>query len=204
MMKIFNYIVSLLLVGGLFASCDDKESYADLLNAENKAVNDFLADYPVIPTLPADDKFISVADIQKEYPEMSRVEAMKLAPFYRMDDDGHVYMQVINPGSGTKAFDNQLVYFRFTRWNLVFVYEQDIWQGNGNSTDLGSNTTSFRFGNETLQSTLQWGTGIQVPLKYLSVDCEVRMVIKSYRGPTEEISSVYPFLYQVRYFPSKI
>ena len=203
-MKTIKYIAAMLLVGVFFSACSDKESYADLLNEENQAVNSFLANYPVIADVPSDGEFITLADIQSENPDLTREDALKLTPYYRMDNEGYVYMQVINPGSGTKVTDNQLIYFRFTRWNLSFAYEYGLWEGSGNSTDLGSNTTSFRFGNETLESTTQWGEGIQEPLKYLSVDCEVRMVIKSYLGPVEEVASVYPFLYQVRYFPSKV
>lgn len=203
-MKVIKYIATVLLAAVVFAACDEKESYADMLNDENEAVNSFLANYPVIPDVPTDEKFISTVDIQAENPEMTRQEALNLTPFYRMDEDGYIYMQVIDPGQGEKVEDNQLIYFRFTRWNLSFAYEHGVWEGSGNSTDLGSNTTSFRFGNETLESTTQWGEGIQEPLKYLKTDCEVRIIIKSYLGPVEEIASVYPFLYQVRYFPSKI
>lgn len=203
-MKTIKYIAAIIAIAMNLAACDDKESYADLLNEETQAANSFLANYPVIADVPADGEFVTMVDVQAENPGMSREDALKLTPYYRMDNDGYVYMQVINPGSGTKVEDNQLIYFRFTRWNLSYVYEYGLWEGSGNSTDLGSNTTSFRYGNETLESTTQWGEGIQVPLEYLSVDCEVRMVIKSYKGPVEEIASVYPFLYQVRYFPSKI
>lgn len=202
-MKTKHILASLAMVASLTA-CSDRESYAELLNDENQAVNYYLADFPVIGSVPADEEFVTMQDIQAEYPDMTREEALKLTPFYKMDNDGYVYMQVINPGSDTKAADNQLIYFRFTRWNLTYAYKYDTWESSGNSSDLGTNTTSFRFGNTTLTSTTQWGEGIQTPLKYLGLDCEVNMVIKSYLGPTEEVSSVYPFLYNVRYFPSKI
>lgn len=188
----------------LLGSCSDRESYADLLNDENQAVNSYLAEYPVIGSVPADGNFITMQDVQAEHPGMTRAEALKLTPYYRMDDDGYVYMQVVNPGGETKAFDDQLIYFRFTRWNLSYAYKYGVWEASGNSSDLGTNTTSFRFGNTTLSSTTRWGEGLQTPLKYLGLDCEVNMVVKSYLGPTEEVSSVYPFLYNVRYFPSKI
>lgn len=199
-----QYIIPAIAGIAALTACSDKESYADLLNDENQAVNAYLADYPVIGEVPANEEFISMQDVLEEYPGMSREEALKLTPFYRMDDDGYVYMQVVNPGSGTKVADNQLIYFRFTRWNLSFAYKYGSWESAGNSADLGSNTTSFRFGNTTLTSTTQWGEGIQVPLKYLSLDCEVNLVVKSYVGLVEEVASVYPFLYSVRYFPSKI
>lgn len=204
MKNILKVIIALLGIVTATA-CKDKESYADLLNDENQAVNDYLANYPVIGAIPADSVFETTADIMSRYPGMSREDAIKLTPFYRMDDDGYVYMQVVNPGTaGNRAKYDQVIYFRFTRWNLGLVYKYGDWSSNGNASDLGTNTTSFRFGNTTLQSTTQWGEGIQVPLRYLNLDCEVNMVIKSYLGPTEEISSVYPYLYSVRYFPSKI
>lgn len=199
-----KYILPILLLTFSLASCSDKESYSDLLNDENQAVNSFLADYPVIGDVPADSVFISMQDIQAEYPDLTREEALKLTPFYRMDADGYVYMQVLNPGGDTKATKEQLIYFRFTRWNLAYVYKYGLWEAAGNSADLGTNSTSFRFQNTTLQSTTQWGEGIQTPLNYLGLDCEVRMVIKSYLGPTEEVSAVYPYLYTIRYFPSRI
>lgn len=205
MKKTIRYILPLLAALILMPACSDKESYADLLNDENQAVNDYLANYPVIASVPSDSVFRTLADVMAENPALTRQEAISLTPFYRMDDDGYVYMQVLNPGTpGNRVKEDQLIYFRFTRWNLGFVYKYGLWESSGNSTDLGTNTTSFRFGNTTLQSTTQWGEGIQVPLRYLPIDCEVNMVIKSYLGPTEEIAAVYPYLYSIRYFPSKI
>lgn len=202
-MKI-KHIFTLLLAVGAMSACKDRESYADLLNDENQAVNSYLANFPVIPDVPADSVFTTLADVQELYPELSRSEALRLTPYYRMDNDGYVYMQVVNPGSGPKATLDQMIYFRFTRVNLAVYYKYDTWEITGNSADLGTNTTGFRFGNTTLPSTTQWGEGLQTPLKYLPVDCEVNMVVKSYLGPVEEVSSVYPFLYSIRYFPSKI
>ncbi len=204
MKRILTYILPLLAAMAAMTGCKDTESYADMLRDETQAVNSFLADYPVIDVLPPDSVLISMQDVLEDYPGMSRAEAEKLTPFYRMDDDGHVYMQVINPGSGTKAADNQLIYFRFTRYNLIYVHKYGTWEGMGNSENLGSTPTSFRFNDTQNYSTTQWGEGIQVPLRWLYLDCEVRIVIKSYLGPTEEVTAVYPYLYEIRYFPSRV
>lgn len=205
MNKPLKHILLLPLLLLATSACNDKESYADLLNDENQAVNDFLANYPVIGSIPADSAFTTMTDIMADHPSISREDAVKLTPFYRMDDDGYVYMQVLNAGTaGNKAADNQLIYFRFTRWNLGVAYKYGMWESSGNSSDLGTTTTSFRFLNTSLQSSTQWGEGIQTPLKFLPINCEVNLVIKSYLGPTDEVSAVYPYLYSVRYFPSKI
>ncbi len=197
-------LLGLAIIGLSAASCKDKESYADLLTDENQAVNAYLANYPVISSVPADGEFVTADQIMADQ-GLSREEAEKLTPFYRMDEDGNVYMQVVNSGlTDKKAEKDQLIYFRFTRYNLKAWYLYDTWTPSGNATDLGTNTTSFRYKNTTLSSTTQWGEGIQIPLEYLNLGCEVNIVIKSYLGPEDEVTNVYPYLYQIRYFESKI
>lgn len=195
-------------------ACKDKESYADLLRDENYAVNAFLVNYPVITSVPADSVFITTLDIESdpafrlEFADLDETElheqAINRTPFYRMDDDGYIYMQVLDPGSGARAVADQQVWFRFTRYNMKVAYETGAWEPSGNEQDVASTPTSFRYQNTSLSSTTNWGTGIQVPLDYLKLNCHVRLVIKSYLGPTQEVSSVYPFLYNIRYYPSRI
>jgi hypothetical protein len=82
--------------------------------------------------------------------------------------------------------------------------ETDVMTGTGNSLDMWSSPTSFRFGNTSLSSSTQYGTGVQVPLQYLGIDCEVNIVIKSQYGFTSEISNVIPYMYNLRYFKSPL
>lgn len=215
MKKFLNIMLGALLLVALPA-CKDKESYADLLRDENYAVNYYLVNYPIITSVPSDSVFISteqlladpdfVAEFGQECADEAELRevAIKHTPFYRMDDDGYVYMQVINPGKGAKAMDDQTIWFRFTRYNLKFAYLNGNWEASGNEQDVAATPTSFRFKNTSLSSTTQWGEGIQTPLYYLPLNCHVRLVIKSYLGPTQEVSSVYPYLYNIRYYPSKI
>lgn len=196
-------LVAIIAIG--FTACSDDDSYASQLTDETQSVNAYLADFPVRNSIPVDTVFETVEEIAARE-GISQEEATKLAPFYRMDSDGNVYMQVVSAGTpGNMATTNQQIYFRFTRYNLELFYKYGTWSGDGNAMDLGSTPTSFRFGNTTLTSTTQWGTGMQLPLKYLPIDCEVNVIIKSYVGPTEEVSAVYPYLYMhMRYFPSKV
>lgn len=213
MNKFLNIMFGALLLAALPA-CKDKESYADLLRDENYAVNDFLVNYPVITSIPVDSVFITTKDVEsdpafrEEFADLNETElheaAIMRTPFYRMDEDGYVYMQVLDPGTGARAVADQQIWFRFTRYNLKVAYETGEWEPSGNEQDVASNPTSFRYRNTTLTSTTNWGTGIQVPLDYLKLNCHVRMVIKSYLGPVQEVSSVYPFLYNIRYYPSRV
>ena len=170
-----------------FSSCKDSKSYAELLNEETKAVNAFLADQNVILDIPADSIFEYGPD----------------APFYRIDPDGNVFMQVLEPGDKEKVKNDAMVFFRFTRYNLnEYALTGSLGSGYGNSEDVSMGSASFRFNNYTLTTSSQWGSGIQMPLNFLGFNSHVRLVIKSQFGLTSEISQVIPFLYDIRYLPA--
>lgn len=171
-------------------SCEDGRSYAELLTDEDKAVNRFLVNQRVVDEIPADSVF----------------ETGPNAPYYCIDGEGNIYMQVLDPGRGLKAREDQQIYFRFLRYNLSY-YTNNTLEGvpsEGNLDDISQSPTSFRYQNYTLPSSSQWGTGIQMPLQFLKLDCEVNLIIKSQYGWTSEVKVVQPYLYHIRYFPSQL
>lgn len=185
-MKFLNKLsyIALALVAFTLSSCQDTKSYSELLTEEEHSVNWYLAQHEVCLEIPEDGNFIVGEN----------------APYYRMDGDGYVYMQVINKGTDQKAKDGDVVYFRFMRMNLNYYIQNgsENWDGNAESAADGS--TSFVFGNEVYPSTTQYGTGIQVPMKYLGYDCEVNLIVKSPEGFPDEQAQCIPFLYNIRYF----
>lgn len=183
----FGLILFSCIFGFSLASCDKSESYADLLRDEEHAVNWFLSGENVCTEIPADSIF----------------EVGENAPFYKMDEDGNVYMQVLDAGEkDTRPQEGDRVFFRYSRMNLKNFYELGIEQWYGNASDLGSQTgaTSFIFDVYKLPSSYQYGTGVQLPLKYLGLNSRVRLVVKAQAGFTSDQSSCLPFLYDVRYF----
>lgn len=179
---------TLVAMTSFLTSCDDGKSYAELLTDENHAVNRFLADQRVVNTIPTDTNFV--------------FEVGEDAPYYRLDEDGNMYMQVLNVGTrGNYAQTDQVIYFRYTRYDLEQYKNGTLPAGYGNEENMSYMNTWFRYDNFTLQSSYQWGTGIQMPLKYLPIDCEVNIVIKSQYGFYDEVSYVVPYLFKVRYFP---
>lgn len=172
------------------SSCNDGKSYAELLNEETVSVNYFLAAHRVINQIPADTVFECGPD----------------APYYRIEKEGNLYMQVIDPGTpGNKAKSDELLYFRYLRYNLNDMYRDRIdWLDDdyayGNSDNMVAAPASFRFENYSISSYSQWGTGIQQPLYYLPIDCQVNLIVKSQFGMTDEIGYVVPFVYNLRYF----
>lgn len=173
----------------MFASCSKEESYSELLRDEEKTVNWFLANNKVEVEIPADSIFIEGKD----------------APYYRLDSEGRVYMQVLNSGTpGMKPQKDDKVYFRFMRQNLKTLQEMGEAQWVGNADNLGSGeSSSFIFGNNYLESTLVYGDGIQWPLKYLNYNSEVNIVVKSLEGFNNEASQCIPYLMNVRYFKAE-
>lgn len=181
--KIFPLILgSLLMIG---SGCSKSQSYSELLRDEEKAVNWYLAAQRVETEIPADSiSFITGKD----------------APFYKLDEDGYIYMQVVNKGDGTKVEDGDVVYFRFMRNNIKYLYEGVETTPTGNSDYLAYGPASFIYNNQYLSSTTQWGTGIQMPLRFLGYNSEVNLVLRSYYGFLEEQSYCIPYIINIRYF----
>ena len=182
----FLIIASALAIS--LSSCNDSKTYAELLTDETHYVNNFLADQKVINSIPDDTVFVTGED----------------APYYRIDPDGNLYMQVVEPGTpGNMAKKNELLYVRFTRYNLAFYRNGKLPEGEGNDNVLGGNY-AIRVGNYELNSTYSFGMGIQAPLDLVPVDAVINLVVKSQFGRPSEMSYVYPFLYSIRYFRPKI
>lgn len=192
MRRIFSYN----MLVGLFAlmmlaACNNDQSYADRLNEERNAVNSYLANHRVVMSIPEDTVF----------------EVGEDAPFYRIDVDGNVYMQVLKAGDRIhdKAKTSEPIYFRYSRYNLATWYADGTWAiTSGNEDAMDAASCSFNYGDYTLPSSSQWGYGLQYPLMFLGVECEVNLVVKSQYGFTSEISYVTPFFFHVRYFHSMI
>ena len=171
-------------------SCKDSKSYAELLTQENQAVNLYLVDQRVTNTIPTDTTF--------------EFETGPDAPYYRLDEDGNMYMQVLDPGTpGNYVKDDEVIYFRFMRYNLYYYSDGTLPSGEGNDADMTYSNSWFRFKNFSIQSSYQWGSGVQQPLYYLPVDAEVNIVIKSQYGLTSETTQVIPYLFHIRYYRQK-
>ncbi len=166
-------------------SCSKTESYSEMLRTEERSVNWWLAQHRVSAEVPADSVF----------------EVGPNAPFYKLDEDGNVYMQVINAGTKERPKKGDKIYFRFMRTNINLLYNGAEAKPEGNADDLGTyGPSSFIFQNYDLTSTLQYGEGIQQPLYYLGYDSEVNLVLKSYNGFTEDQAECTPYVLNVRYF----
>lgn len=187
-MKHIIYVLTALAAIIAAYGCSEKESYTDLLNKESKHVNYFLANHRVADAIPADTVFEIGPD----------------APFYPLDEENKVFMQVLGRGDDQMASDGQLVYFRYTRYYLSLYHDTDsLVQVDGNE-NTGFEAASFRYGNLTLPSSGQWGQGIQLPLEWLPLGSRVRLVIKGEYSWVSEATYVMPVLVDISYFPPRL
>lgn len=171
-----------LMLALLAGACKDSKSYADLLNEEDQSTNNFLADQIVIQEIPADTVFVTGPN----------------APYYRLTDDGTLYMQVLRAGTpGNRATDDEQIYFRYTRYDLTAYRNGKLPDGEGNNITLSP--CWFRYNNFQMQASYNWGPGIQRPLAYLPIDCEVNIIIKSSMGVVTENADVQPYLWRLTY-----
>ena len=116
----------------LLSACNNDQSYADRLNEERNAVNAYLANHRVVMSVPKDTIF----------------EVGEDAPFYRVDADGNVFMQVLNAGDrkNDKAKNNEPIYFRYSRYNLATWYADGTWTVySGNENTMDATSCSFNY-----------------------------------------------------------
>ncbi len=185
--KLSSIVATLFVCAMVFTACDDTKSYAELLDEENDAVEKFLDTQIVIDEIPADTAFVVGKD----------------APYYKLDEDGYVYMQVLHLGDGEMTEYDEVVFFRYSRINLLTWADGGDQIPDGNDSELAQ-AFSFNFQNTELNSTTQYGTGIQQPLYYIPLNSRVNLIIKSKAGSMKDLTSVTPYLYNIRYFPSNI
>ena len=188
----FKFVfLSLVAVVCCTSSCSDNKSYAEQLADERVAVNLFLAGKKVINEIPAD----------------SILQTGKDAPYYRIDENGNVYLQVIsNTGLDKRPKTDELIYFRYMRFNIVdwCVNGEDDISLVGNMNDMNNPTTYFLYDNYSVDVSSQYGEGIQLPLKFVGMGSEVNVIIRSQVGISDEIADVQPYHWHIRYYRSKV
>lgn len=172
------------------ASCSKGKSYSELLRDEEKATNWYLSGQRVETSVPADSVLVTGPE----------------APFYRLDKDGYVYMQVVELGDTSDMVEaGDLVYFRFMRRNLLHMYEGQtvVPEGNADNMNSGLGTTSFIYLNQELSGTTTWGSGIQMPLTMVGNHSEVNLVLRSYYGFQVDQADCIPYVINIKYFKAE-
>ncbi len=184
-----SILLTFAAIAATLVSCNKGQSYSELLREEEHAVNSFLATQRVENTIPEDSiSFQTGPD----------------APFYKLDEEGYLYMQVVRIGEPLeKPEAGDPVYFRYSRENLKYRYlgYDQYTSGNQNTLVNDKNFSSyFVYKNRYLESTTKWGEGIQWPMKFFGYDSEVNLVLSSYYGFSDDMTYCNPYLINIKYF----
>lgn len=192
-----NFYISLfLLIAFIGTGCSKSQSYSELLREEEKACNWYLSGHNVYEELPENSQDLITCETLDDEGNLWGDNA----PFYKMDEDGYVYMQIVRADFYDMVSEGDLVYFRFVRENIKDLYQGIYNAPGGNGDNLPNGTTSFVYKNTYLSSSTTWGTGIQMPLQYVGYNSEVNLVLKSYYGFADEQAYCNPYIMNIRYF----
>lgn len=185
---ILGVCMTLCAICTVMTSCSDHESYANLLKDEEKATNWYMAQRSICLEIPKDSVFEVGPD----------------APYYKMDEAGYVYMQVLKVGDRKNMPEkNARVLFRYMRMNIKTFYLNGVESWEGNADDMAMASSQFFFKNFALESSQLYGSGIQTPVSYLGYDCEVNLVLRSYYGFAKDQSKCQPYALHIKYYKAE-
>lgn len=193
MKKLTLFFLFLLALGLSFQACDDTKTYAEMLEDEKKAIDDFIRKNNI--------KVITQTEFyaQDSTTNVDKNEYVQLA--------SGVYMQIVKEGVEDKTDtikNNDLILVRFVEYNLL---RQDTTLSNLNDPDV---VDEFKY---TISSTsisgiftqgymLYYGTSVPagwlVPLVYIRNRAHVKLIVPSKMGQQDAMQSVYPCYYDIR------
>ena len=209
-MKKIIFLCSILLgMGGMFQSCDNSKTYAEMLEDEEKAVKKFIRQEGI--------QVIS----QDVFEANDTVTNLERNEFVSLSDG--VYMQIVDRGSEdlNDAFkNNDEICVRFEERNLL---ENELTSFNvfledyADAHEYYNDPAIFRY---TSSGTYAYGTFTQLAYAWavahssstevpsgwlLALPCvrdhaHVRLIVPSKMGISESQSSVIPYYYDIRSF----
>lgn len=208
-MKKLSYIFLLFVAVCATQSCDDTETYAELLASERSAIAKYIADSAVTVISEAQFKANNyTTDVSKN-------------EFVLFESNG-VYMQIVREGCGEKLKDGETAYVlcRFTERNLKtdslqlsndILYYASIPEKMSVSNTSGTFTGSFVSGQSLMESA--YGStavpgGWLTPFTYIKLGrpttadeevAKVRLIVPASQGQSYASQYTYPCLYDITY-----
>lgn len=198
MKKIFAFIYSLMALTIIFYACDDTKTYAEMMEEEDNAIEEFIRDSSI--TVISQSQFYandSVTDVSKN-------EYVQLA--------SGVYMQIVNKGSVNLADTirpNEEVLVRFSEYSLFdkqitisnldlpymvdrfrYVVSSSSIAGIFSTEDVGA--MYYYYGSTTVPA------GWLAALAYIRDGAHVKLIVPHKMGHDTALSGVEPYFYDIR------
>lgn len=163
-------LFSLLIMTLLWVGCDNKKTYSEMLDDENRAIHNFLKDKKISYELPENNVFTD-------------------STVYYLLAKG-VYMRVIHQETEVMAKSGAYVYVRYKRTNLL----------TNTTVDMNWNDPlTYLYFVYKKPSLMGMGEGIELPLEYVGKGSEVVLIVPSKVGGSTDAASVIPVLYRMKY-----
>lgn len=195
MKKLTLFFLSLLALTISFQACDNTKTYAEMLDEEKDAINDFIKERNI--------KVISQSQFyaQDSITNLDENEFVQLA--------SGVYMQIVDKGSDNIADtvrNNDEILVRFMEYdiirkdtalsNLTAVETVDAFRYTITSSSIaGLFLQGYMM---TYYSSTAVPAGWLVPLEYVRNKAHVKLIVPSKMGTQNAIQYVYPYYYDIR------
>lgn len=215
MKHIFNLLIIMFVAAIAFTSCDNDETYADQLDRERNAINDFISKRNI--------KVIS----ESEFYAKDSVTDTTTNEYVYFGNTG-IYMQIVDKGCGQKIKRGETtrVLCRYNEYNLMqnidtvqttnnALYYQAIVDIMTVTNTSGTFSGFFDSSSSVMyESYASSGSGTSVPSGWLvpfafinvgrqqsATDkiAKVRLIVPSTQGQANASASVYPCFYEITY-----
>ena len=197
-MKKISFLIAMLAVILAFGSCSKSETYANQLDREKKAMNDYIIKHSInVITEEMFEKQGFTTDVTKNQ--------------YVLFKNTGVYMQIVDKGTGRaiQQGETATVLCRFREDNLL----KDTLQLTNNVLYFGGKVDKMSVTNTSGTYTASFETasvpaGWLVPLPYIKIGritsatstlAHVKLIVPSQQGQIDASSNVYPCFYDITY-----
>lgn len=216
MKKLLSLFIALLAIGGIFQSCDNTKTYAEMLEEERDAVNDYIKKNGI--------KVISVEDFEQD-----TITDISLNEYVGFSNG--VYMQIVKRYN-TEAYasfddapafeNNNLILSRFVEVDILSndttyasnvlnpIQVLNLYPDGFRYTDNGYSIYGVFVSEPGLAYYYGYGMGgmydSSVPsgwlmaLQYIRDGAHVKMIVPSKSGHNTAQQYVYPYFYDIRKF----
>lgn len=202
MRKLVICFVGMILACIAFNACSDNVSYAEMLEDEKKAINNFIKDHDI--------KVIS----QKEFQDAGCVTDVSRNEYVQTTSG--VYMQIIDKGSqnlGDTIRNNDMVLVRFAEYRLEKDSAETLVMSN---FDVGqiSQVDIFRYQKSGTSASGIFSSGMMyyvyqsqtvpqgwlIPFNYVRDGARVKLIVPSKMGHETAMSAVKAYYYDIHKF----
>lgn len=209
MKKLILLFFSLLAIGSLFQACDNSKTYAEMLEDEKDAVNQFIKDNGF--------KIISKEEFEQDTITLSKENGDSYDEFVAFSNG--VYLQIVDRGSTAKVdtfANNDYICARYVEQNIAtrdttcfnvflpafadmtqFYQEPAVFRYVVESTNIYGVFIAMDYCWAITYGTTAVPSGWLLALPYVRNNAHVRMIIPSKMGHSGSSQNVIPFFYDI-------